>query len=174
MGKKAAEKEKEKETSSAFDCLAVTQVQVFPFTEGPSMGHLLGLAAIVLNDQFQIRGLRIMEGAVENGLYVGYPNDPFYKGEDCRSVCCPITRQLREHIEKVVIDKYKESLDPREWSVKFGFGQSDEHSNDQESMVIAIKVTECTRADAIEKAKSVLSEKCGSDLADKMEVLCAK
>ena len=30
-------KTEEKEISSAFDCLAVTQVQVFPFKEGPSM-----------------------------------------------------------------------------------------------------------------------------------------
>ena len=74
----------EKEISSAFDCLAVTQVQVFPFKEGPSMGHMLGLATIVLNDQFQVRGLRIMDG--EHGLYVGYPNDPFYKGEDFRKI----------------------------------------------------------------------------------------
>ena len=28
--------------SAAFDCLAVTQVQVFPFKEGPSLGHLKG------------------------------------------------------------------------------------------------------------------------------------
>lgn len=136
------------------------------------MGHLKGLAQVVLNDQFMIRGIRIMAG--DNGLYVGYPNDPFYKGEECRHVVCPITIQLREHIEKVVIDKYKEALEPREWSVKFGLGQSDEHSNDQDCMVITIKVTECIREDAIEKAKSVLSEKCGSALADKMEVLCAE
>lgn len=165
-------KQKEKSQSVAFDCLAVTTCQVFPFKESPTLGHIKGLAQVVLNDQFMIRGIRIMDG--EKGLYVGYPNVPFFKGEECRYVVCPISKQLREHIEKVVIDKYKESFEPREWSVKFGFGQSDEHPNDQESMVIAIKVTECTREDAIEKAKSVLSEKCGSDLADKMEVLCAE
>lgn len=89
---------------SQFDVLAVTNVQVFPFKEGPSMGHIKGLANIVLNDQLNIRGLRIMEG--ENGLYVGFPNDPFYRGEELRSVVCPITRQLREHIENCVLEKY--------------------------------------------------------------------
>lgn len=91
---------------SEFDVLAVTNVQVFPFKEGPSMGHIKGLANIVLNDQLQIRGLRIMEG--ENGLFVGFPNYPFYRGEELRSVVCPITRQLREHIENCVLEMYKE------------------------------------------------------------------
>ena len=89
--------------SAAFDCLAVTQVQVFPFKEGPSLGHLKGLAQIVLNDQMVIRGLRVMDGV--NGLFVSYPLDPFYKGEDFKSICNPITRQLREHIENCILDK---------------------------------------------------------------------
>lgn len=92
---------------SPFDVLAVTNVQVFPFKEGPNMGHIKGLANIVLNDQLQIRGLRIMEG--ENGLYAGFPNDPFYRGEELRSVVAPITRQLREHIENCILEKYQEA-----------------------------------------------------------------
>ena len=108
---------KTEEISSAFDCLAVTQVQVYPFKEGPFTGKMLAMASIVLNDQLQVRGLRIMEG--ENGLFVGYPNDPFYKGEDFRSVCFPMTRQLREHIENCVLEKYQAFLDPVEWKVRF-------------------------------------------------------
>ena len=77
--------------TAAFDCLAVTNV-----------------ATIVLNDQIQIRGLRVMDG--ENGMFVGYPNDPFYKGEDYRSICLPITRQLREHIENCVLEKYQAAV----------------------------------------------------------------
>lgn len=165
-------KPEEKETSSAFDCLAVTRVQVFPFKEGPSMGHLLGVASVVLNDQLHVRGLRIMDGV--NGLYVAYPNDPFYKGEDFRSVCFPITRQLREHIETCVLEKYQaslEPLEPREWHVKFG--QSGEHPNDQINMAISVKVTEYTREDAIEKAKSVLRREYG-EFADNVDVLSAE
>lgn len=88
--------------------LEVTSCQVYPFKEGPSLGNIKGLASIVLNDGIQIRGLRITNG--ENGLYVGYPTDPFYKGEDFRSVCCPITRQLREHIESVVLGHYQTAI----------------------------------------------------------------
>ena len=91
-----------------FDCLAVTSVQVYPFKEGPSLGHMKGLASICLNDQFYIRGLRVMDG--QNGLFVSYPNDPFYKGEDFKSICNPITRQLREHIENCVLEKYQAAI----------------------------------------------------------------
>lgn len=92
--------------NSPFDVLAVTDVKVFPFKDGVNLGHHKGYAQVTLNDQLVIRGLRIMDG--ENGLFVGYPLDPFYKGEDLRSVCFPITRQLREHIENCVLEKYME------------------------------------------------------------------
>ena len=107
----AEEKKEEKHQSKVtqpFDCLAVTNVQVFPFKEGANLGHMKGLATIVLNDQMQIRGLRVMEG--EYGLFVGYPNDPFYKGEDFRTICLPMTRQLREHIENCVLEKYQAAV----------------------------------------------------------------
>lgn len=100
--------EKQKADENSYECLKVTNVQVFPFKEGPSLGHMKGLATVVFNDQFMLRGLRIMDG--ENGLYVGYPNDPFYKGEDFRFIYQPITRQLREHIENVVLEKYQKEV----------------------------------------------------------------
>ena len=105
-----AEEKKKKEwnATGAFDCLAVTSVQVYPFKEGPSMGHIKGLASVVLNDQFLVRGLRVMDGV--NGLFVSYPLDPFYKGEDFKSICNPITRQLREHIENCILEKYQAAV----------------------------------------------------------------
>ena len=104
-----------KEQSEAFDCLAVTQVQVFPFKETATMGHVKALAMVVLNDQIVIRGLRVMEG--DNGLFVGYPLDPFFKGEDLRSLVFPITRALREHIENCVLEKYQ--YDTERADIKF-------------------------------------------------------
>ena len=145
MSKKAVEKE-----ISSFDCLAVTQVQVYPFKQVPNMGNVMGMASIVLNDQFQVRGLRIMDG--ENGLFVGYPNDPFYKGEDFRSVCFPMTRQLREHIENCVLEKYRASLDPVDWKVRFRL--------DNDALETIIKETD--RRSAIETARTNLKIRFGS------------
>ena len=92
----------------AFDCLVVSEVKVFPFKEGPSLGRMKALAEIVLNDQFIVRGLRIMDG--ENGLYISYPLEPFVRGDEFRSICNPITRQLREHIESCILEKYLEAI----------------------------------------------------------------
>ena len=150
------------EHTTAFDCLSVTQVQVFPFKEGPSMGRMKGYATITLNDQFQIRGLRIMEG--EFGLFVAYPNDPFYKGEDYRSVCFPITRQLREHIETCVLEKYQASLDPVEWVVEF---------KNEDEMTIKMEVSESTRAGAIVLAKGKIEAKYGKKVAEGLELVSA-
>lgn len=96
------------EQEQKFDCLAVTHVEVFPFNEGPSMVHVKGLATVVLNDQLHIRGLCIMDG--ENGLFVGYPVNPFYKGDDLRHLVNPMTRPLREHIENCVLKKYQQAI----------------------------------------------------------------
>ena len=95
---------KELKRKKGFECLSVTSVEVFPLSEGEAKGKLLGVANVVLNDQLCIRGLRIMDGV--NGMFVGYPNDPFYKGEDLRSIVFPIKRVLREHIENCVLEKY--------------------------------------------------------------------
>ena len=143
---------KTEEISSAFDCLAVTQVQVYPFEEGPFTGKMLAMASIVLNDQLQVRGLRIMEG--ENGLFVGYPNEPFYKGEDFRSVCFPMTRQLREHIENCVLEKYQAFLDPVEWKVRFRL--------DNDAIETVVKETD--RNSAIETARAKLATRFGNAL----------
>ncbi len=98
MAKKGHKAEK------GFECLSVTSVIVYPFRDGANPGKILGLANVVLNDQLTIRGLRIMDGV--NGRFVAYPTDPFYKGEDFRAIAFPITRELREHIENCVLEKY--------------------------------------------------------------------
>lgn len=95
---------KEQKAEKGFECLSVTSVQVFPFRDGVNLGKMLGLATVVLNDQLTIKGLRIMDG--ENGRFVAYPTDPFYKGDDLRSTVFPITRALREHIENCVLEKF--------------------------------------------------------------------
>lgn len=87
--------------------IEVTQVNVYPLNEGAYIGRLKALANIVLNDQIQVRGLRVMDG--ENGLFVGYPVDKFYNGEDFRNIVFPITAELRHHIEKSVLEKYDEA-----------------------------------------------------------------
>lgn len=98
---------KKKNNEPHYD-MVVTAVQVFPFKVEAAMGHMKGMAQVVLNDALCLRGLRICEG--ENGLFVMYPIDPFYKGDEFRSIVFPMTRELREHIENSVLEKYHASI----------------------------------------------------------------
>ena len=86
--------------------LVATQVQVFPLRE--PLGKTQALARVVLNDQLQLTGLRIVDGC--NGLFVSYPNDPSYKGDDYRAMFYPLTKDFREHIEQAVLAKYQEAV----------------------------------------------------------------
>ena len=52
--------------------LTVTHCQVFPLKE--TMGKTRAFARVVINEQLQLTGLRIIDGS--NGLFVSYPNDP--------------------------------------------------------------------------------------------------
>ena len=91
-----------------FDCLVVTKVSVFVFKENPSFGKTKAIASVTLNDQLHLSNLRVIDGS--NGFFVAYPNAPFYKGEDFRSIFYPLTRQCREHIENCVLEKYQEVI----------------------------------------------------------------
>lgn len=96
-------------TDSSFDVLAVTSVTVrCAFNYNPIFLRTKALVDVVLNDQLQLRGLRVMEG--DQGLYVAYPPDPFVKGEDCYIIYNPVTRQLKEHIENCVLEKYQDTI----------------------------------------------------------------
>lgn len=86
--------------------IKVTQVRVFPFKETSKMMYTKGMAVITLNDAIVIRGLRIMDGP--NGLFVAYPLDPFFKGDDARSVVAPSRDDVRAYIEAVVLNKFNE------------------------------------------------------------------
>lgn len=98
-----------KAVEHTFDCLAVTEVQVFPFKDDGNLGVTKAMSTIVLNDQLVIRGLRVKDGV--NGLFVAFPLDKFYKDGELQSICFPLTRQLREHIEGCVIEKYQQAME---------------------------------------------------------------
>ena len=93
-------------TDSIANSMQVTSCHVFPLRE--PMAKTNAFARITLNDSMQLTGLRIVDGS--NGLFVLYPNDPSYKGEDYRSLFYPITRELRDHIEQTVIQQYHKVL----------------------------------------------------------------
>lgn len=96
-----------------FPTAKVTQVEVFPFKTTSKQytdKHICGLATVVLNDQFVIRDLRIMESV--NCVYVAYPSRvDKYAHDEYQSVANPIKRALREEIENVVLNEYSRVKD---------------------------------------------------------------
>ena len=92
----------ERDAAPAPAPLTVTAFQVWP-VRAPK-GKLRAHARICLADQLQLTGLRIYDGC--NGLFVSYPNDPNEKGDDYRQLFYPLTRELRDHIERVLIAEF--------------------------------------------------------------------
>jgi stage V sporulation protein G len=98
-------KKKEKETF--FDVLTVTNAQVYPFKE--SSGKTKAYANVTINEQLQLTGLRVVDGV--NGFFVSYPLDPRNKEENYHSIYYPLNKELREHIELKVLEKYQEVME---------------------------------------------------------------
>ena len=88
------------------ETLTITNLQVFPINE--PKGKLRAYARVLLADQIQLTNLRLYDGA--NGMFVSYPNDPTFNGEDYRQVFYPVTRELRDAIENAVINQYHIAL----------------------------------------------------------------
>ena len=70
---------------------------------------------ITFEDVFVVRGLKIIQG--RQGLFVCMPsrrmNDWTYK-----DIAHPIDNNFREHIEKLILDKYQELLKEQEKGVR--------------------------------------------------------
>ncbi len=85
--------------------MEVTQVQVFPVQEA----RLRAYATIVLDDALVLRNLRVIRGGKR--LFVAMPShrtrDGYY-----RDLAHPIRQELRQKIERTVLEAYARSASP--------------------------------------------------------------
>ena len=86
--------------------MQITHVQVYPILDPQTKKK--AFARICINDELQLTGLTIYEGT--HGLFVSYPNDPNFKGEDYKQIYYPVSSELRKHIETVILDEYEKEL----------------------------------------------------------------
>jgi len=63
--------------------------------------RLKAVATITFNDCFVVHELRLIEG--KNGLFVAMPSKKNFRDE-YRDLCHPITQELRQTIEEVIIN----------------------------------------------------------------------
>ena len=67
-------------------------------------GKMRAVAAIVIDDVFVVRDLRVIEG--QNGLFVAMPSRKSSDGE-YRDIAHPITAEAREMIQTTVLKEYE-------------------------------------------------------------------
>lgn len=86
--------------------LEVTDVRILLFKDGLDTGRVRAIAEATVGGQLLLKGIRVMDG--EGGLFVAYPHDPFYTGEDYRTLYAPVTVEFRKALEDAVLGKYRE------------------------------------------------------------------
>ena len=63
---------------------------------------------ITFDDQFVIRGMKIIKGS--NGFFISMPSRKMADGS-FRDIAHPITKEFRQFIEKVILEKYNQQLE---------------------------------------------------------------
>jgi stage V sporulation protein G len=89
-------------SENTYPILKVTSVQVYPVKKRTT--KIKAMARVILSDQLQLTGLRLVEGS--NGDFVGYPNDNNTKAEEYKDIYFPVNSELREAIEAAVIEEF--------------------------------------------------------------------
>jgi len=82
------------------DDLRVTDVRLWKSVHGDKMK---ALATVVLNDQFVIHGIRIIEG--QKGLFIAMPSKRM-PGGGFKDICHPINPGLRNHLQQKILQAY--------------------------------------------------------------------
>jgi len=73
-------------------------------------GPLKGFANVNIDEQFAIRGVRIMEG--ENGPFISMPSRKV--GENYEDIAFPVTKESREALNEAVLKAYEQKLTQQE------------------------------------------------------------
>lgn len=68
---------------------------------------LKAVASLVIDDCFVVKNVRVIEG--KNGLFVSMPSRKNADGK-YSDICFPIVSEVREQIEKIVLDAYQEAF----------------------------------------------------------------
>ena len=65
---------------------------------------------ITLDDQFVVRGLKVIKGS--DGFFISMPSRKMPDGT-FRDIAHPITKDFRELVEKLIIEKYNKQLEEK-------------------------------------------------------------
>ena len=70
-------------------------------------GKMKAVVSITIDDEFVVHDIKIIEG--EKGLFIAMPSRKAADGE-YRDIAHPINSGTRERIQKLILEKYEETL----------------------------------------------------------------
>ena len=70
-------------------------------------GKMRAVVSITIDDEFVVHDIKIIEG--EKGLFIAMPSRKAADGE-YRDIAHPINSGTRERIQKLILEKYEETL----------------------------------------------------------------
>lgn len=71
-------------------------------------GGIRAYASATIDGCFAVRGIKVVEGGEEKGLFVAMPSRKTLDGY--KEICCPVTKEFREQLHKAVMDAYQQAI----------------------------------------------------------------
>lgn len=70
-------------------------------------GKMKAVVSITIDEEFVVHDIKVIEG--EKGLFIAMPSRKAADGE-YRDVAHPINSDTRDHIQRLILDKYEETM----------------------------------------------------------------
>ena len=70
-------------------------------------GKMKAVVSITIDEEFVVHDIKVIEG--EKGLFIAMPSRKAADGE-YRDIAHPINSETREQIQKLILDKYQETV----------------------------------------------------------------
>lgn len=84
--------------------MQITDVRVRQIT---AEGKMKAVVSITIDDQFVVHDIKVIDG--EKGLFIAMPSRKSPDGE-YRDIAHPISSEVREHLQALILDKYREAV----------------------------------------------------------------
>ena len=74
-------------------------------------GKMKAVVSITIDDEFVVHDIKVIDG--EKGLFIAMPSRKAADGE-YRDIAHPINSNTRDRIQKLILEKYQETMDAEE------------------------------------------------------------
>ena len=84
--------------------MQITDVRIRKITKE---GKMKAIVSITLDNEFVVHDIKVIEG--EKGMFIAMPSKKSADGEH-RDIAHPINSSTREHLQRVILEKYQKAL----------------------------------------------------------------